>query len=191
MDYDSFDSFYCIANEYLNTVIYSSEFTSNHPIYARIGGFAANYYYETIQVTVPMGGLYTFQCDSTIDSFVSLYYTSFNPSNPALNFFTSFDDSETDNWEFQFTLNFPSAYTIIFVVTTYSPNVIGPFSIVATGPTRATFIWTSIVNPTTTTTPTTTSTTTTTTTPTTTSTTTTTTTPTTTSTTTTTTTPTT
>jgi hypothetical protein len=117
--------------------------TSNNLVYARSGGFATNYYYETISVTVPMGGIYYFQCNSNLDSFASIYSSSFSPSNPASNLFYSFDDNSNDNWQFKFGLNFPSAYTIILVVTTYSPNVIGPFSIVATGPAAAAFTRTS------------------------------------------------
>ncbi|CAF3993037.1 unnamed protein product [Rotaria sp. Silwood1] len=123
----------------LNPSYYSSQFTTSHPLFARSGGSGANYYYENLQLTIPAGGLYTFQCNSYIDSFASLYY-SFNPSSPATNFFMSFDDASSDNWEFRFTINFPSAYTMNFVVTTYSPRVTGPFQIVVTGPTKATFV---------------------------------------------------
>ncbi|CAF4309104.1 unnamed protein product, partial [Rotaria sp. Silwood2] len=124
----------------LNPSYYSSEFTINHPIFARNGGFGANYYYETLRVAVPASGLYTFQCNSYIDSFVSLYYINFNSSSPATNLFRSFDDANNDNWEFNFTINFPSAYTMDFAITTYSPSVTGPFQIVATGSNKATFV---------------------------------------------------
>ncbi|CAF1351989.1 unnamed protein product [Rotaria sordida] len=123
----------------LNPSYYSSQLTINHPKFARNGGFGANYYYENLRLTVPAGGLYTFQCDSYIDSFASLYFTSFNPSNSATNLYWSIDDANSDNWEFKFAINFPSAYTMDFVVTTYSPGVTGPFQIVATGPNKATF----------------------------------------------------
>ncbi|CAF1113788.1 unnamed protein product [Rotaria sordida] len=123
----------------LNPSYYSSQLTINHPKFARNGGFGANYYYENLRLTVPAGGLYTFQCDSYIDSFASLYFTSFNPSNSATNLYWSIDDANSDNWEFKFAINFPSAYTMDFVVTTYSSGVTGPFQIVATGPNKATF----------------------------------------------------
>ncbi|CAF4985960.1 unnamed protein product, partial [Rotaria sp. Silwood1] len=105
----------------LNPSYYSSQFTTSHPLFARSGGSGANYYYENLQLTIPAGGF-------------------FNPSSPATNFFMSFDDASSDNWEFRFTINFPSAYTMNFVVTTYSPRVTGPFQIVVTGPTKATFV---------------------------------------------------
>lgn len=148
MHSNRFYSFYCLVTPGVNTSIYSSELTSSNGIYSRAGGFSANYYYETIQVTVPMGGLYTFQCNSNMDSLASFYYSPFNPSNPAANIIESADDIDDDNWEFKFQLNFPSAYTIILVVTTYSPNITGPLSIVATGPAKVTFTRiSSIVNP--------------------------------------------
>ena len=143
MHFHTFYSFYCLVTPSANTSIYSSELTSNNGIYSRDRGFAVNYYYETIQVTVPMGGLYSFQCNSYLDSFASVYYPPFNPSNPAANIIRSVDDRDNDNWEFNFSLNFLSASTVVLVVTTYSPNVTGPFSVVATGPARVTFTRTS------------------------------------------------
>ncbi|CAF4074267.1 unnamed protein product, partial [Rotaria sordida] len=129
----------------LNPSYYSSEFTINHPMFARNGSFGTNYYYETLRLTIPASGSYTFQCTSYIDSFASLYYTNFNPSSPATNLFLSYDDANADNWEFKFTINFPSDYTMDFVVTTYSPSVTGPFQIVATGPNKATLVRTSSI----------------------------------------------
>ncbi|CAF1228016.1 unnamed protein product [Rotaria sordida] len=129
----------------LNPSYYSSEFTINHPMFARNGSFGTNYYYETLRLTIPASGSYTFQCTSYIDSFASLYYTNFNPSSPATNLFLSSDDANADNWEFKFTINFPSDYTMDFVVTTYSPSVTGPFQIVATGPNKATLVRTSSI----------------------------------------------
>ncbi|CAF4412571.1 unnamed protein product, partial [Rotaria sp. Silwood2] len=70
---------------------------------------------------------------------------------PATNLFSSFDDANNDNWEFNFTINFPSAYTMDFAITTYSSGVTGPFQIVATGSNKATFARiSSIANPSTT-----------------------------------------
>ncbi|CAF4270125.1 unnamed protein product [Rotaria sp. Silwood2] len=140
MNSDNFCLVHSTVAPSLNPSYYSSEFTINHPIFARNGGFGANYYYETLRVAVPASGFYTFQCNSYIDSFVSLYYINFNSSSPATNLFRSFDDANNDNWEFNFTINFPSAYTMDFAITTYSPSVTGPFQIVATGSNKATFV---------------------------------------------------
>ncbi|CAF4401542.1 unnamed protein product, partial [Rotaria sp. Silwood2] len=73
------------------------------------------------------------------------------PTSTTTNLFSSFDDANNDNWEFNFTINFPSAYTMDFAITTYSSGVTGPFQIVATGSNKATFARiSSIANPSTT-----------------------------------------
>lgn len=137
---NNFHSFFYIATPAANISIYSSDLTNNNGIFTRSGGFGNNYYYEAIEVTVPMRGIYIFQCNSYIDTFAYAYHPPFNPSNPAANLLiVSNDDESNDNWEFKFRLNFTSAYTIILIVTTYSPNVTGPFSIITTGPARVTF----------------------------------------------------
>lgn len=134
---NNFHSFYYLATG--NVVIYSSQLTSSNAIFARSGGFATNYYYETIFVTIPMAGTYVVECTSTIDTFASVYYTTFNISNPATNLLGSVDDSSIDNWEFKFSIAYNSSDTMILVVTTYNPNVVGPFSISVSGPAKVGF----------------------------------------------------
>ena len=141
------------SNASVITTIYSSELTKSTPTYARTGGAAGNYYYETIQVTVPVAGVFLFESKSNIDTYASVYFTPFNASNPSANVKAQFDDQgDGTNWLFKFSVNFGGAGSIILVVTTYGPNVTGPYSIVATGPGKVTFVRTSNNVPLTTTT---------------------------------------
>jgi len=61
-----------------------------------------------------------------------LYKPSFNPINPYLNLIVC--DDGGGGYNFSITRNFKSNESYILVVTTYNPNVTGPYSIVAEGP---------------------------------------------------------
>ncbi|CAF0960666.1 unnamed protein product [Adineta steineri] len=124
---------------YLTTSTYSSELTKQNLMYTRNGSSSGNYYYELIKITVSAAGVYFFQCNSNIDTFAYLYSQAFNPLNPVANLYFGLDDENAERWEFSFQLTFPTAGATFLVVTTYSPSVTGPFSIVASGNTTVTF----------------------------------------------------
>ena len=112
------------------TSTYSSELTKQNLMFTRNGSSSGNFYYEVINITVPAAGQYIFQCKSNIDTFAYIYNQKFNPLNPAANLLNAFDDENYERWEFSIMMNFPVPETILLVVTTYNPNVTGPFLIV-------------------------------------------------------------
>ncbi|CAF3944088.1 unnamed protein product [Rotaria sp. Silwood2] len=80
-----------------------------------------------------------------MDTYGYMYRSSFDASTPSSNLLASDDDSG-GNGQFQLTVYLTSGTTYILVVTTYIPGVVGPFSIIASGP--AIVVFTLIVIPT-------------------------------------------
>ena len=126
-------SFYYIAFAGMLTSTYSSELTNKNLMFTRNGSSSGNFYYEVINITVPAAGQYIFQCKSNLDTFAYIYNQTFNPLNPAANLLNAFDDENYERWEFSIMMNFPGPETILLILTTYNPNVTGPFLIVGSG----------------------------------------------------------
>jgi hypothetical protein len=92
-----------------------------------------NYYYEAIQVNVDETGYCSLRSSSKIDTYGHIYKDKFNPYNPFENLIWRNDDSCTED-QFRFRIDLQDSTTYILVVTTFSPNVTGSFSIIAYGP---------------------------------------------------------
>ncbi|CAF4479080.1 unnamed protein product [Rotaria magnacalcarata] len=120
---------------------YSSAWTTNSQKFARISGGVANYYYEAIRVIVNTSGNYNITSSSNIDTYGYLYASSFYPSNISLNLIAQDDDSG-GNLQFKFTRFFDSSVVYILVATTYSGGVMAPFSIIVSGPSRVSLLYT-------------------------------------------------
>ncbi|CAF1581378.1 unnamed protein product [Rotaria magnacalcarata] len=120
---------------------YNSELTMGSPTYTRMNGFGTNYYYEQIEVTVSIAGVYTFKCTSVIDTFATIYGGSYNASSDRLKPpILVVDDESDDNWEFSFAINFGYPGIITVLVTAYSPGVTGAYTIDASGPSNVNFV---------------------------------------------------
>ena len=91
------------------------------------------FYFQAIQVTVPMAGTYTFRSNSTLDTRGYFYDTFFNPYNSSANLITEDDDSG-GQLQFRIQVSLVSGKTYILVVTTHRENVTGSFSVSAGGP---------------------------------------------------------
>ncbi|CAF1016920.1 unnamed protein product [Adineta steineri] len=100
--------------------VYSSMLTKNHPTYSPTGCDLPNYYYEAIQMNVNESRYYSLSSDSTIDTYGYMYTDNFYPSDSLKNVIVS-------------------TAANILVVTTYSPNVTGNFSIIMSGINNVTF----------------------------------------------------
>ncbi len=74
-----------------------------------------------------------------MDTYGYLYGGNFYPLNASFNLFEQDDDSG-DNKQFELTYYLVADLAYTLVVTTYDPNVNGPFSVVAFGPDNVTFI---------------------------------------------------
>jgi hypothetical protein len=77
-------------------------------------------------------GNYTIQTRSYIDTYGCFYNGTFSAFDPLLNLAVSNDDgSEGD--QFQFTVFLTAGSTYFIVVTTYSENVVGEFTVLVNG----------------------------------------------------------
>jgi hypothetical protein len=89
------------------------------------------FYYQDIQLTVAVSGIYNFRSDSSVDTYGYLYSYKFDPSNISVNMIAQDDDSGGS----------PQTDTIyVLVVTTFLPNITRAFSIVGSGPGKVNFI---------------------------------------------------
>ena len=111
---------------------YSSEWNVTTQQYDRNGGAYPFYYFEAIQVTVPVSGSYTFVCNSSIDSYGYFYNDTFDPYHPTVNLLQENDEGAANN---QFLLTWPLAVNgkYVLVPTTRIVNVISKFSIIGSG----------------------------------------------------------
>lgn len=112
--------------------MYSSMLTTNTQTYSRVCG-RSNYYYETIQVNVQETGNYSFGGVSNIKTYGYIYNNSFDPFNPIENLLSQ-DGYGCGTFKFQFTVHLQVNTTYVLVVTTFSPNVQGNFSVYVVGP---------------------------------------------------------
>ncbi|CAF5129992.1 unnamed protein product, partial [Rotaria magnacalcarata] len=95
-------------------------------------------YYQAIEVIVNITGTFSFTSSSNMDTFGYLYAGVFDLSNPNLNLLTSNDDSAGNN-QFKLIANLEAGVSYTLVFTTFGENVIGPFTIIAVGPTSVDF----------------------------------------------------
>ena len=77
-------------------------------------------------------GWYTFTSRSSFDAYGYLYNGSFDPFSPLINLRTFDDDSGNDR-QFQIGHQLQSGHIYTLVITTYTPNDSGNFSITANG----------------------------------------------------------
>ncbi|CAF1633182.1 unnamed protein product, partial [Adineta steineri] len=113
---------------------YSSELTTSSQTYSR-DCRKSNYYYETIRVNVMETGYYALSSVSSMDTFGNIYKDDFNPMNPSENLQ---DYRSCSFQDFKFIAYLYTGITYILVMTTYSPNVTGNFSILTSGPNNIT-----------------------------------------------------
>jgi hypothetical protein len=84
-------------------------------------------------------GIYTFTSVGTLDAYGYLYGSNFYPLNPSSNLITEDDQTGDDNqFKFSVFLDADVSYTLVY--TTYSPDSMGSFSVIASGPDDVYFI---------------------------------------------------
>jgi hypothetical protein len=91
------------------------------------------YYYQSMYVLVDEAGNYTFQSNSSVDLFGSLYNNSFTAANPSVNLIAFDDDSGAIFLNFKITALLQTGVAYVLVVTTSSSNTTGSFTITASG----------------------------------------------------------
>jgi hypothetical protein len=121
-----------IAPPRINTN-YSSSWTTNSPSFPSTFDLNSVRYYELIRVTVNATGVYTFRSDSDIDTVGYLYSGAFFALYPQINL--KAEDDESGGWgQFKLTAYLSASSTYYFVITTYQYNIVGPFTLIISGP---------------------------------------------------------
>lgn len=119
----------------MGTSTLSSALTNNSQQYCRtILCSEVLYYYEAIEVNVLTSGNYIIQSNSTMDTLGFIFEKSkFDPRYPIQNLLL-YDDDSGGSSQFLFEISLQSTTKYIIVITTYFAGVVGPFSIITTGP---------------------------------------------------------
>jgi hypothetical protein len=124
----------------LHHTVYSSEWTTRSDVYCRDRcstpdyqyDFDDDYYYEAILMNVSKAGNLTVISQSNMDTYGYLYENSFDPSDTSLNLLME-DDNSRNNEQFKLTVFAQPSSIYVLVVSTFSPHVMGKFSIRASG----------------------------------------------------------
>ncbi|CAF4084707.1 unnamed protein product, partial [Adineta steineri] len=105
-----------------------------HPMYFRDRNSSSTslFYYEAVQISVSMTGIYTIVSTSNMDSKGYIYGNNFNASFPDENLLFV-DDNMAGHEQFMLTVILDAMINYILIVTTYSKSVIGTFSIIGLG----------------------------------------------------------
>ena len=111
---------------------YTSELTKETQVYARVCG-EGSFYYETIEIKVQHKGNYNFDSNSSILLYGYIYENSFDPSYPNENLLTQ-SNFTCGQYRFKIITDLQVNIKYILVVTTFSSNVRGLFTLLVTGP---------------------------------------------------------
>ncbi|CAF1282476.1 unnamed protein product [Rotaria sp. Silwood1] len=116
----------------MTTSRYLSALTNGSPQYCRGSNCSSpDYYYQAFRLLVSTAGSYSFQSISTFNTYGYIYNNSFNASDPSANIVV-YNDDDAGSSQFLLNISVDTLTKYILVVTTYSRNVTGPFSIIAT-----------------------------------------------------------
>ena len=123
----------------LVTSNYSAILDTGNDQFCRVGNCSTSgFYYQAFGFNVSIAGSYSFQSISSIDTFGYIYNTKFLYPTPSPNIVASNNDG-AGNMQFRLYLLLDTKTPYVLVVTTFNPNVIVSFSIVATGLASVTF----------------------------------------------------
>ena len=114
------------------TTYFAGALTFNSPNYTRHGG-SGSFYYQAIEVRVPVTGEYTFTASGSFDTFGYIYQGNFYSSYPEYNIVKEDDDS-AGNGQFKITATLRSDLRYILVFTTFDQLKTTSFNVAASGP---------------------------------------------------------
>lgn len=115
-----------------------SELTSDSPTYYRTTGFSKPHYFEAIQIEFPTNGSYRCFSRSQIDTYAAVYQPSFNPDNVSQGLLGQNDDGAGEA-QFLIRINTLGRTSLVLVITTYSSDIIGNYTLFILGPGQVTF----------------------------------------------------
>lgn len=129
---------YLIADSSDSQSLYTSELNSSSPTFMRTACFGEYHFYEAIEMKVIETGNYSLGSNSSMDTYGYIYENSFNPTYADENLLSEDDQSYRNN-QFKLVIRLQVNTTYILVMTTYSPNIRGMFTIIAIGPNNVSF----------------------------------------------------
>ena len=119
------------------TSTYFTVLSNNSAFFTRPGGYG-DYFYVAIRVIVSSNGNFSFQSNSTIDTYGCLYNNAFTSTTPSANLIARDDDSAGGR-QFLLTAALQSTGTTILILTTYSSSATGNMTVGVTGPSAVSF----------------------------------------------------
>ncbi|CAF1080631.1 unnamed protein product [Adineta steineri] len=122
------------------TTKYTNGLYSYSSTFVRPNGYTKNYYFHAIKVRVFTTGLYSFTSNSTFDTYGSFHHYPVELTNSSKSMIAYNDDSGGGGREFQINLTLQSNKIYVLLVTTYSSNVTGLFTIIVEGPSNVELI---------------------------------------------------
>ncbi|CAF4024246.1 unnamed protein product, partial [Adineta steineri] len=122
----------CMNTSSLVQTVYASELATSSSTYFDVE-YGPSSYYDAMQMNVRTSGFYTFIGKSNMNIIGRIYKDDFNPSNPAENELPPNANLCNKN-QFRLTDGLEASITYILIVTTFSSNVTGTFSIFISGP---------------------------------------------------------
>jgi hypothetical protein len=84
-------------------------------------------------VNISKAGDFIIKSQSSINTYGYLYESNFDPIDTSLNLFME-DDNSGSNEQFKMTAFLQPSTIYVLLATTFSPHVMGKFSIIASGP---------------------------------------------------------
>ena len=119
----------------LTTTSFSGSWTTNSPVLTReVDHQVKQFYYEAIEVTVPMMGSYLFTGSSINRINGDLYDVDFDPVNPSLNLIIPADVKNNGEEPLKIVITLRADHIYVLVVTPCLSTTTGEFSIVSSGP---------------------------------------------------------
>lgn len=129
----NFSHRYCALGVAYILTAYDSSLTSYSDTYSRPGA-DGDVAYQRFLITTEVSGTYTFYTDSALDTYGYLYTPIFDKTSPQLNLIASDDDS-AGAVQFLISYKLEAGRRYELIATTYSPNQLGPFTLIIRGPT--------------------------------------------------------
>ncbi|CAF1246345.1 unnamed protein product [Adineta ricciae] len=118
---------------------YSSSLTTSSQSYNRLEQSSESVnYYQAIEISVSVTGVYTIGIDSSMDTYGYLYNNTFDSVDPNRNLLL-FDDDSGGNGQFMLKYALQATQKYILIATTYDEKITGEFSVTSLGPSTILF----------------------------------------------------
>ena len=113
--------------------------TDNSPRYGRDNCESLYYYYESLQINVIQSGVYTMVSTGTRSTYGHLFKQHFNPYSLSERLLSFNYEGCSETHQFKIITELQSNVTYVLIVTTRLGDMMGNFSILASGPNNVTF----------------------------------------------------